>query len=337
MRDEIASTFDRILSEYCTPQIVRSIEAGGDHRPLWHILEQTGFADALVATEAGGAGLSLADAFPIAELCGAHAVPLAFAETMVLRGVLAQHGVAIPSGSLTFVDAAHDRGGVVSGRAICGKVSDWAVVGIDGKWWLAPTCSAKHDPAPFVLDATLSWPHEAFGAAMPGRGDLDLRLVQAFVHSGQLAGALNAVFVRTLRYANDRKQFGRPIGAFQAIQQQLSVMAEHVFAARMAADLASSRNGLRFDRLKIAIAKARTGEAAAEIAALGHSIHGAIGFTEEYDLQLLTRRLHLWRLIAGNESYWHDVIGGMLLGGADARSLDFLRRASEPDYLEPET
>jgi acyl-CoA dehydrogenase len=207
----------------------------------------------------------------------------------------------------------------------------WAVKGIDGEWLLLPTCSATGERAPFVLDATLGWPPEALAAATSVRTDLDLRIVQAFVHAAQLSGALNEVLERTLKYANDRKQFGRSIGTFQAIQQQLSVMAEHVFAARMAAEVAASRSGLRFDRLKTAIAKARTSEAAAEIAALSHSIHGAIGFTEEYDLQLFTRRLHVWRLSAGSESYWHDVVGELLLCDGDARSLDFLRRASQLD------
>ena len=329
-KDEIASSFGRILSENCTPQVIRSIEAGGDHRPLWDALERTGFADALVPEELGGAGLSSADAFAIIESCGAHAVPVAFAETMVLRGALTQRGFVPPSGSLTFVDAAHRRGdGITVGNAVCGKVADWAIMDIDGGWRLLPTSSATSGRALFVLDAALGWPPEALAAAAAVRTDLDLRIVQAFVHAAQLSGALNEVFMRTLNYANDRKQFGRSIGTFQAIQHQLSVMAEHVFAARMAADVSASRSGLSFDRLKTAIAKARAGEAAAEVAALSHSIHGAIGFTQEYDLQLFTRRLHAWRLGAGSESYWHDVVGDLLLRDGEARSLDFLRRASQ--------
>jgi acyl-CoA dehydrogenase len=332
MRDEIASSFGRILSENCTPQMIRSIEAGGDHRPLWDTLERTGFADALVPSELGGAGLSSADAFAIIESCGANAVPLAFAETVVLRGALTQRGFVPPSGSLTFVDAAHLRGdGITVGNVVCGKVADWAVMDIDGEWRLLPTGSATVGRALFVLDASLGWPPEALAAAAAVSTDLDLRIVQAFVHAAQLSGALNEVFVRTLNYANERRQFGRSIGTFQAIQQQLSVMAEHVFAARMAADVAASRSGLRFDRLKTAIAKARASEAAAEVAALSHSIHGAIGFTEEYDLQLFTRRLYAWRLGAGSESYWHDVVGDLLLRDGEPRSLDFLRQASQLD------
>lgn len=329
MRNEIASSFGHVLEQCCTPQAVRAIEAGGDYRPLWQTLEQTGFADALVPLEAGGAGLSLADAFPIAELCGRHAVPLSFAETMLLRGILAHLKVDIPSGSMTFGGHVHCRGDeVVCGQVVCGKVADWAVLGIDGEWRLVPVGAAQRHALPFALDAALIWPRSAIDGATSVRSHVDARLVQAFVLAVEIVGALNAVFARTLSYANERKQFGRAIGTFQVIQHQLGIMAEHVFAARMAADVASSRDGMRFDRLKIAIAKARASEAASELAALSHSVHGAIGFTEECDLQLLTRRLNTWRLGAGSESYWHNVVGEELYSSADAKSLDFLRRCS---------
>lgn len=330
MRDEIAGSFSHVLEQCCTPQVVRDIEAGGDHRPLWQILEQTGYADALVPTEGGGAGLSLADAFPIAELCGHHAMPLAFAETMILRGVLSHLNVAIPHGSITFAGQTRCRGDeVVCSEVVCGMVADWAVLGVGGEWRLAPISTAQRHGLGFALDATLVWPRSVMDQTAPVRSHVDARVLQAFVHSVQIAGALNAVFTRTLAYANERKQFGKPIGAFQAVQHQISVMAEHVFAARMAAEVAASRNGMRFDRLKIAIAKARASEAAVEVTALGHSVHGAIGFTQECDLQLLTRRLNAWRLGAGSEGYWHTVVGEELFNCADAKSLDFLRHCSD--------
>lgn len=330
MRNEIAESFRRVLEQCCTPQVVREIEAGGDHRLLWQALEQTGFADALIPTEAGGAGLSLADAFPIPELCGHHAVPLAFAETMILRGILSQRKVAIPPGSITFAGQTRSRGDtVVAAQVACGMVADWAVLEVGSERRLAPIAAAQRQGLGFALDATLVWPKSVIDQAIAVRGPVDTRVAQAFVHAAQIAGALDAVFAQTLNYANERKQFGKSIGAFQAIQHQLSLMAEHVFAARMAADVAASREGVIFDRLKIAIAKARASEAAVDVAALAHSIHGAIGFTQECDLQLLTRRLNNWRISAGSEGYWQTVLGESLLNCADARSLDFLRRCSD--------
>ena len=137
------------------------------------------------------------------------------------------------------------------------------------------------------------------------------------------------MFNRTLQYANDRVQFGRPIGKFQAIQHQLSVMAEHAFAARMAAQMGCRSTTALPDRLRVAVAKARTSEAALEVAGLAHSIHGAIGFTQELDLQLFTRRLHAWRQAGGSESYWHGVVGEALLDSDSALSLNLIRTVTD--------
>ena len=65
-----------------------------------------------------------------------------------------------------------------------------------------------------------------------------------------------------------------------------------------------------------------------EVAALAHSIHGAIGFTAEYDLQLWTRRLHAWRQSAGTEGYWFARVGKLILDHHDHLSLDLLREAT---------
>jgi len=73
-----------------------------------------------------------------------------------------------------------------------------------------------------------------------------------------------------------------------------------------------------------AVAKARTSEAALAVASIGHAVHGAMGFTGEYDLQLYTRRLHEWRAAYGSESYWNERIGTALLAQRGA-TVDFIR------------
>jgi acyl-CoA dehydrogenase len=113
----------------------------------------------------------------------------------------------------------------------------------------------------------------------------------------------------TLGYVNDRQQFGRSLGKFQAVQQQLSVMAEHVAATRVAAQLGCAAHRTSEQRIAAAIAKARASRAAPLVANGAHALVGAMGITAEFDLQLYTRRLHAQRLQYGSESYWDDVIG----------------------------
>jgi alkylation response protein AidB-like acyl-CoA dehydrogenase len=74
------------------------------------------------------------------------------------------------------------------------------------------------------------------------------------------------------------------------------------------------------------MAKARASEAAVLVANTAHGLHGAIGVTEEYDLQLLTRRLHEWRMVHGSETYWNRLIGEQLLA-ANTTLCEFVRMA----------
>jgi hypothetical protein len=104
----------------------------------------------------------------------------------------------------------------------------------------------------------------------------------------------------TTRHANERVQFGKPIGRQQALQQNLAVMAEDAVAARIAAQLGCAR-GLDVSLAAAAVAKSTASSVAARLAGTAHAVHGAIGISEEFDLPLLTRRLHEWRLADGSK------------------------------------
>jgi acyl-CoA dehydrogenase len=122
-------------------------------------------------------------------------------------------------------------------------------------------------------------------------------------------------------YAGERKQFGRPIAKFQAVQQQLAVMAGQVAAAGAAADVgveALSLDDPARQEFLIAIAKTRVGDAATLASEIAHQVHGAIGFTKEYSLQLSTRRLWSWRDEFGGDTEWATRVGAYVCGGADA-------------------
>ncbi|KAF7964027.1 hypothetical protein AWV80_03025 [Cupriavidus sp. UYMU48A] len=77
--------------------------------------------------------------------------------------------------------------------------------------------------------------------------------------------------------------------------------------------MAFAGTGNQPKQLSAAMAKARSSEAAQIIAATAHGLHGAIGITEEYDLQLLTRRLHEWRTAHGSEAGWAMTVGDAFL------------------------
>jgi len=122
---------------------------------------------------------------------------------------------------------------------------------------------------------------------------------------------MEAALVLSTRYANDRVQFGQPIAKFQAIQQQLALLAEQAAAALVAVESAVSAvaAGRPSAALAVAVAKIRTGEAAGKVAEIAHQVHGAIGFTHEHSLHRLTRRLWSWRDEFGTESRWSQELG----------------------------
>jgi acyl-CoA dehydrogenase len=146
----------------------------------------------------------------------------------------------------------------------------------------------------------------------------EARAVGAAMRCQQIAGGLERLTAMTTQYAQDRVQFGRPIGKFQAVQQNLAVLAGQAAAAAAAAALAAEAVAGEVRILPIAAGKARAGEAAGLGAAIAHQVHGAIGFTAEHGLHSVTRRLWSWRDEYGNEAEWNRLVGRhMAEAGAD--------------------
>jgi alkylation response protein AidB-like acyl-CoA dehydrogenase len=133
----------------------------------------------------------------------------------------------------------------------------------------------------------------------------------------EIAGAAAAAHEMSLEYAKQRVAFGRPIGAFQAIQHKL---------VRMQADLdgtwlATYYAGWRLDEgepadYEVAVAKAQASAAIREIGFQGHEIHAGIGFMREYDLQLYYRRGKELELEFGDTRFHRAAIARALARGA---------------------
>jgi hypothetical protein len=140
----------------------------------------------------------------------------------------------------------------------------------------------------------------------------------ALARAGQIAGAICGALTLSIEYTRQRQQFGKPLASFQAIQQQLAVLAEEAAASRAAASAAARAADRGLAKFEIASAKLRANIAAGQAASIAHQVHGAIGFTKEYDLQKFTRRLWTWRSEYGNDRHWADEIGKLAAArGAD--------------------
>lgn len=329
LQDAIGEPFQRLLQQRCTPQEVRAIERdgkGASSTALWRALDESGFIDALVPEAKNGAGLNLASVFSVLESCGNHALPLPLGETMIARALLVAVEHPVPTEPIALGCASQEGGDLVCRLMPYASTAHFALLEVDHRLVLLPCEQAQRSLlAVHACAGELRWPATALSAAVLLRSDASVRHIQACLLACQIAGALSRVFSMTLRYANERVQFGKPIGKFQAVQHQISAMAEHTTMACMAARIGCDSTSHLPNERRAAIAKSVSSEAAASVAALGHALHGAIGMTEEYDLQLYSRRLHEWRLCAGAESYWHRELGTALVEARDMPALDFVR------------
>lgn len=325
-----AQAVEAILKDRCTPQAVRAIEAGGDPAPLRDAIAQAGFFELLAEEGDGGAALTLSELYPVVALCGAHAVPLPVAQTIAARLLVRRHA-DLPAGAITFAPALlpAEGGGFRASQVPCAIVAGHVLGAREGELWLLPIAQATVTPTGVhsSLAASLQWQRGA-GRRLATTGTVDLAALGAVLHAGLLAGAMKRVFDMTLQYGNDRVQFGKPLGKFQAIQHQLAVMAQHVAAASIAAESAFQCGRRPPSLLASAVAKSRASEAAQLVASIAHAVHGAIGITGEYDLQLYTRRLHEWRMAHGSESLWNAVLGQAVVDSRLPLLADFARGIS---------
>ena len=201
----------------------------------------------------------------------------------------------------------------------------WIGTGVMGHAMTTDKATAMQSGGHGSLDADLTWPREVVERSVLGKWDQpQFRHLMALSLGVLIAGASERVFELTLAHANQREQFGKPIGRFQALQQQISEVAELVFGARMATEMACRSRDWQPAVMLAALAKSQTSQAVSRVTAVAHAVHGAIGVTHEYDLQLFTRRLNEWARAGGGQAYWAEMLGREVLGSKQS-TLDFIR------------
>ena len=336
--DMLRDTATKLFAEYTTATALREAEQGVWPAKAWAAVAEAGLHRALVDEDAGGYGLAVADSLSLLRVAGEFALPLPLAETMLAGWLLAGARVAIPDGPLTVAPVAGE------GLAMTRDGSGWRLRGSAARvpWGrdavgAAVLAEAEGTPMIALVPAT-AWRAEpgeniareprdtlhidavlASDAVGPARvGPARLRAAGAAMRAMQISGALARITAMTTQYAIDRVQFGRAIGKFQAVQQNLAIMAGQTAAAMAAADVAAEAFAENMRILPIAAGKSRAGEAAGIAAAHAHQIHGAIGFTYEHSLHFYTKRLWAWRDEFGNEAEWNLLLGRhMAKAGAD--------------------
>ena len=151
---------------------------------------------------------------------------------------------------------------------------------------------------------------------IPG-GAATLKKIQrkaTILECAYLVGLAQMDFDISVQYAKDRIQFGRPIGSFQAIQHKAADMVTDVDGSRFItyrAAWAVDQDEADAD-LNVAMAKAWVSEATRRVVAHGQQIHGGIGFTKDYKVQLYFRRQKASELAWGDSDYHREAVAESL-------------------------
>ncbi|MDC0238195.1 acyl-CoA dehydrogenase family protein [Gammaproteobacteria bacterium] len=288
--DLILDTAERVFTDHCNKAVRDEAESGlaDDQRglfpeDLWAVVKEAGLH------QVGGeeSGSTLVDAFRVIRLAGKVALPMPFAEILVSNRFFQGEG-------LTTVAE--------------GSIAPWArramrVVTDDGQlvteFDVVQGANLAGEPRDEIVF------EEFESIELPP----NFRAIMAMTRVASMCGGLEKLLELTIDYVGERKQFGRPISGFQAVQHNVARMAGEVAASIRASDAAIEAMDTNRFVLQVAAAKVRVGEAAGIVAEIAHQAHGAMGFTHEHELHQYTRRLWAWRDEYGHETEWQQLIG----------------------------
>lgn len=336
-QEQFAEAIRRFLMTEMTPELTRELWATetGRSDALWCQLADQGVTAVMVPQEQGGLGLGEVEWAPLAQACGYFALPEPLLDTaLVAAGLLrdalavAPHASArercaallerIASGDAR-VAVAHPQERLVADA----HVADAILCAHEGAVHLlrpdqaALTARTGLDPSRRLFE--LAWTPAASTELIPAGSDLwDLALNRgALGVAAQQLGLTQRMLDLAIDYSAQRKQFGKAIGAYQAVKHLLADVAIQLEFAkpvllRAAAVLA---HGLPHPGLHVSHARVAAARCAWTAARQAIQVHGAMGYTWELDLQIFTKRA--WALAGswGDRAFHKARMGAHILDG----------------------
>lgn len=178
-------------------------------------------------------------------------------------------------------------------------------------WNSQPTRTISFDNVRIPADHLLGREGEGFKIAMKGLDGGRINIATCSVGAAQ--GALNAA----QQYIQDRKQFGKPIASFQALQFKLADMATELVAARQMVRLAASKldAGARDASTYCAMAKRFATDAGFTVINDALQLHGGYGYIREYPLERLLRDARVHQILEGTNEIMRVIIARRMLDG----------------------
>jgi len=291
-QQELASTLRALLDKRADSAAVRSAmesEAGYDET-LWETLcEQIGVAALVVPEDHGGVGASLAETAVVLEELGRSLAPNPLLASAIAASALLLHGSDEQRAELLPRIAAGTLATVVLEPPLVLEPAAEIVLIPRGDG--LEVTDQRPDARP-ALDPTIRLGH-LDAEAVPSQAVRDL--AAALVTSLQLGCARRGLEM-TVAYAQERVQFGRPIGSFQALKHRMADMLALVEMTRSASWAAAA------GELDPTTAAAYCLDALQKVAAETIQLHGGIAITWEHDAHLVFKRAHALGQLMGTAS-----------------------------------
>ena len=326
----LRDTVREVLQRECAPEVVRAVWEGRPEgaRAVWNTLAETGVIGMTASEDAGGMGMTELDVLLPLEEIGYAALPGPIVDTVA---------VGIPLLEAAGTDAQKERwiGPAAAGEARIvvsfedrlivphASSADVLIAERAGAAFCVPIADASVTPECSV-DRARNLGRVSFERAAQYRMREDVDLAALFALSreraalgaaAQLLGLSRRMLDMAVQYAKDREQFGKPIGAQQAIKHRLAnALIQQEFARpavyRAGWSMATSSRDAEVD---VSLAKIYAGQAAKFVAKEALQVHGAIGYTIECDLHMWMKRA--WALAAahGDAAHHRERVGRHVL------------------------
>jgi len=314
----LCESFSRLFATESSVERVRAAEPLGFDPALWKLLAETGALGFRVPEAQGGGGANLHDAVLVAEESGRRLLAAPWVEAVIAGELLAGsetaeaedwlarllQGTAIVSFAPALPEGSEPR--LVPG----GAVAD-AVIAIDAnRLVLVDRSDAR--PSETLDDLGSSslawWQLSDVPQRVLADGEAAQRSFRAALEEWRLltAAALTGLAREALemagRYASERNQFGRPIGAYQGIAHPLAESLAEVEAARLLVRraIAAIAHGEPRAAARVSMAFFWASETTGTAVARALHTFGGYGLSLEYDIQLYHRRGKAWALVGGD-------------------------------------
>ena len=296
---------------------------------LWRSLSDTGLT---TLGSAGGEDAGWVEAAALARIAAWYAAPVPLIEHDLLAGwLLGAAGQPLDERSRTA--AVLDTSGIARAVPWASQVERIVVL-----WESAESgpLVADIDAGEFRIDhgADLAAsprdtiaidPSALSGFAVPPQTFQQFRLRGALARAAQTVGAMERSVQLAVEHATTRKQFGRSISAFQAVQHLIATAAGETALAAAAVDAALGTAVDELDEIATAVAKSVVGHAASVVARATHQVLGAIGTTQEHELHLHTTAMLAWQQEFGSVAEWDRTLSTRLIE-APGRAWELIAR-----------